>query len=123
MGEDSCFSEGMTELDWCKRLFYATDTAKAISWEEFVKKGYYVVPAPPEKLRSPCAYRWFAEGRPRDLPEAGPLPYPAAPCRMSQTPVDPKRAPLLGEHNEEIFVKELGISSDELHALKESEII
>jgi trimethylamine-N-oxide reductase (cytochrome c) len=44
------------------------------SWKKFLKKGYYVVPAPKEELREPVAYRWFAEGRKRDVAEATPLP-------------------------------------------------
>ena len=31
-------------------------------------------PHPKEELRAPCAYRWFAEGRKKDLPEPIPLP-------------------------------------------------
>jgi trimethylamine-N-oxide reductase (cytochrome c) len=32
------------------------------------------VPTPPEKLRAPTAYRWFYEGRKKDVPEPHPLP-------------------------------------------------
>ncbi|MBU2516888.1 MAG: molybdopterin-dependent oxidoreductase [Proteobacteria bacterium] len=74
LGVALLFSEGMTELDWCKRLFDGTDLAGVTSWKKFLRKGYYVVPAPPEELRAPCSYRWFAEGRPKDVPELGPLP-------------------------------------------------
>ncbi len=74
LGLSTPFSEGSTELDWCKRLFDATDLPKAISWKKFLKKGYYVVPAPSEELRSPVSFRWFAEGRMKDVPEIAPLP-------------------------------------------------
>jgi molybdopterin guanine dinucleotide-containing S/N-oxide reductase-like protein len=74
LGLSAYFSEGMTELDWCKRLFNGTDLPNVISWKDFLKKGYYVVPPPKEELRTPCAFRWFAEGRKRDLPEATPFP-------------------------------------------------
>lgn len=74
LGLGAPFSEGMTELDWCKRLFDATDLPKVTSWKKFLKKGYYVVPAPPEELRAPVSYRWFAEGRRKDTPELAPLP-------------------------------------------------
>lgn len=67
------YSEGMSEFDWVKRLFDATDLPKVISWKDFLKKGYYVVPAPKEELRVPCGFRWFAEDRARDVPELGPL--------------------------------------------------
>jgi trimethylamine-N-oxide reductase (cytochrome c) len=39
-----------------------------------MKKGYYVVPAPKEENRAPVSYRWFAEGRQKDVPELSPLP-------------------------------------------------
>ncbi|MBU2498080.1 MAG: pyrogallol hydroxytransferase large subunit, partial [Proteobacteria bacterium] len=74
LGVGALFSEGMTELDWCKRLFEATDLPKFISWKAFLKKGYYVIPSPPEELRDPVSYRWFAEGRAKDTPELAPLP-------------------------------------------------
>jgi molybdopterin guanine dinucleotide-containing S/N-oxide reductase-like protein len=68
------YSEGMTELDWCKRLFDGTDLPRVISWKDFMKKGYYVVPAPDEALRAPVSFRSFAEDRPKDTPEVPPLP-------------------------------------------------
>ncbi len=74
LGLSSYFSEGSTELDWCKRIFEASDLPGVISWKKFLKKGYYVVPAPSEKLRAPLAYKWFAEGRKKDLTEPVPLP-------------------------------------------------
>jgi molybdopterin guanine dinucleotide-containing S/N-oxide reductase-like protein len=74
LGLGAPFSEGVTELDWCKRLFDATDLPKAISWKAFLKKGYYVVPAPKEELKDPVSFRWYAEDRPKDTPELAPLP-------------------------------------------------
>jgi trimethylamine-N-oxide reductase (cytochrome c) len=74
LGLAAPFSEGMTEFDWCKRLFDATDLPTVISWKNFLKKGYYVVPAPKEELRAPVSFRWFAEGRRKDTPELAPLP-------------------------------------------------
>jgi anaerobic selenocysteine-containing dehydrogenase len=74
MGLGTVYSEGNTELDWCKRLFEATDLPNAISWEEFRKKGYYVVPAPAEEFRDPVSFRWYAEDRHKDLPDLSPLP-------------------------------------------------
>ena len=74
LGLSAYFSEGMTELDWCKRMFYASDLPRVISWKKFLKKGYFVVPAPKEELRPPLAYKWFAEGRKKDLTEPVPLP-------------------------------------------------
>lgn len=74
LGLGSMFSEGCSELDWCKRVFDSTDLPKYISWKDFVKRGYYVVPSEPEKTRTPVSMRWYAEGRPKDIPEPHPLP-------------------------------------------------
>jgi trimethylamine-N-oxide reductase (cytochrome c) len=74
LGFSPMFSEGVTEFDWCKRLFDATDVPRVLSWKKFLKKGYYVVPAPKEELRAPVSFRSFAEGRLKDTPEIAPLP-------------------------------------------------
>jgi trimethylamine-N-oxide reductase (cytochrome c) len=74
LGLGAYFSEGMSELDWVKRLFDASDLPKHVSWKEFLRKGYYVVPPLPEDRRDPVALRWFYEGRKKDVPEPHPLP-------------------------------------------------
>lgn len=74
LGLGAYFSEGTTELGWVKRLFDASDLPKHISWQKFLKKGYYVVPPPEEAQRHPPAFRWFYEGRKKDVPEPHPLP-------------------------------------------------
>ncbi|HRX87803.1 MAG TPA: molybdopterin-dependent oxidoreductase [Steroidobacteraceae bacterium] len=85
----SVYSEGGTsEYDWCKRVFDSSDMAKHITWRQFLKKGYYVVPADPEAARAPTANRWFYEGRKKDTPEPYPLPsdYVAGYGKGLQTP-------------------------------------
>ena len=74
LGTGAYFSEGMSELDWVKRMFDASDLPKHISWKKFLKKGYFVVPPEGEKTRPATSYRWFAEGRKKDVPEPHPLP-------------------------------------------------
>ncbi|MDH3314599.1 MAG: molybdopterin-dependent oxidoreductase [Gammaproteobacteria bacterium] len=74
LGLGTYFSEGMTELDWCKRVFDASDLPRHISWKAFLRKGYYVVPAENEKTREPVYMRWFVEDRLKDVPEPHPLP-------------------------------------------------
>ncbi|MCC6608463.1 MAG: molybdopterin-dependent oxidoreductase [Burkholderiales bacterium] len=74
LGLGAYYSEGMSELDWVKRLFDASDLPQHVSWKEFLKKGYFVVPAPQEHARDPVALRWFYEGRKKDVPEPHPLP-------------------------------------------------
>jgi trimethylamine-N-oxide reductase (cytochrome c) len=68
------FCEGVGELGWVKRQFDASDLPKHISWKEFIKRGYFVVPAEKEELRVPVSWKWFAEGRKKDVPEPMPLP-------------------------------------------------
>jgi len=75
LGLGAVYSEGgTTELDWCKRVFDSSDLSKHISWRQFLKKGYYVVPAESEAGRAPVANRWYYEGRKKDTPEPYPLP-------------------------------------------------
>ena len=64
---------GLTDLDWVKVMFEASDLPKVISWDEFFEKGYYVVPIPDDYKATP-ALRWFAEDRERDTPDWGPHP-------------------------------------------------
>ena len=56
-------------------------------------------------------------------PQAGTLTYPGAPFRMSETPAEVRRAPLLGEHNDEVYSEALGLSQDHLIELKEQGVI
>lgn len=74
LGLGTYFSEGMTDLDWVKRLFDASDLPKHISWKQFLKKGYFVVPPPAEELRDPPSMRWFYNGEKKNVPEPHPLP-------------------------------------------------
>jgi molybdopterin guanine dinucleotide-containing S/N-oxide reductase-like protein len=74
LGLANYFSEGMNEIDWVKRLFDASDLPQRVSWKQFIRKGYYVVPAEKEKLRAPVSFRWFWENRKKDVPELQPLP-------------------------------------------------
>jgi trimethylamine-N-oxide reductase (cytochrome c) len=64
---------GMTDLDWVKRYFEASDLPQYTTWDDFFKKGYFVVPIPEDYQATP-ALRWFAEGRHKDTPDWGPHP-------------------------------------------------
>ncbi len=63
---------GMNEYDWCKKMWECTDLSKHISWEDFEKKGYFIVPLP-ENYKPTPELRAFAEGRKRDTPDWGPV--------------------------------------------------
>ncbi len=58
-----------------------------------------------------------------DHPETGKLTYPGAPFKMSETPWQVGRAPLLGEHNEEIYCRRLDYSKQDLVVLRETGVI
>ena len=58
-------------------------------------------------------------------PELGTtITYPGAFAHASETPPRiSRRAPLIGEHNQEVYEKELGISGEELLMLKRAGVI
>ena len=74
LGLGSVFTEGCSELDWVKRVFDGSDLPAHISWSEFCRKGYFVVPPANPGLPEAVDMRWFAEGRRKDVPEPHPLP-------------------------------------------------
>ena len=74
LGLGAYYSEGMRDIDWVKRMFDASDLPRHISWKKFIERGYFVVPPEAPELRAPTAYRWFAEGEKKNVPEAMPLP-------------------------------------------------
>jgi crotonobetainyl-CoA:carnitine CoA-transferase CaiB-like acyl-CoA transferase len=81
------------------------------------------VNSPEDLLRDPHlkARKYFVE---IDRPETGKLTYPGAPFKMSETPWRVRRpAPLLGEHNEEIYCKLLGYARNDLVKLSKARII
>jgi trimethylamine-N-oxide reductase (cytochrome c) len=129
MGIGDLYTDGgRDEYDWCKAYFAATDLPTCITWEEFEKKGYFVVPMPDDYTPTP-AMRWFAEGRKRDTPDWGPRPgdteglhglqtasgkiefVSSALKRLEMDVVDPERPPLgpqyipswEGHHTEELY--------------------
>jgi len=74
LGLYEVFTEGgKTELDWVRIMFDTSDLPNYITWDEFFKKGYFVVPMP-EDYKSTPALRWFAEDRKKDTPDWGPPP-------------------------------------------------
>jgi molybdopterin guanine dinucleotide-containing S/N-oxide reductase-like protein len=59
-GED--YTEGNTEEEWVRKEFEYSELPKHVSFEEFKKKGYFIVPLP-EPYQSKPAFSWFYEGR------------------------------------------------------------
>jgi CoA:oxalate CoA-transferase len=56
-------------------------------------------------------------------PVAGTLTYPGAPFKMSATPWKAGRAPLLGEHNAEVYGKRLGFTATEMVELSRAGVV
>jgi len=55
-----------------------------------------------------------------DHPERGKYLTVGMPVKLSDSPAEVKRSPLLGEHNEEILAEVLGYSADEIDAIRAS---
>jgi len=71
LGVKEEYTEGNTLEDWIKKQFDASDLPQYVSFEEFKKKGYYVVPILEDYKTTP-ALRWFYEGRECDTPDNNP---------------------------------------------------
>jgi trimethylamine-N-oxide reductase (cytochrome c) len=67
--KDDYTDGGKTEEDWIRRQFEVSHLPKYISYEDFKKKGYFIVPLPEDYKPTP-ALRWFHEGRKRDTPDS-----------------------------------------------------
>ncbi|MEE8399888.1 MAG: CoA transferase [Desulfobacterales bacterium] len=127
--EDSRFETGV------HRLLNA-DEFDALVQPWFLERGKKEIVETCQEWRVPAAYvndcsdlltdpqhkdrEFWAE---IDHPEAGRLPYAISPFRMSETPADAQRAPLLGEHNEEIFCGRLGMSNEDVARLRSDGVI
>jgi benzylsuccinate CoA-transferase BbsE subunit len=99
---------------------------KAELFEGAVKRGIQIVPActAKETLEFPqlTARDYWTE---INHPELGTtLTYPGGFVRATETACQiQRRAPLIGEHNQEVYGKLLGLSKAELRALKQSRVI
>jgi formyl-CoA transferase len=58
-----------------------------------------------------------------DHPERGEFITVGCPIKLSDSPVDVERSPLLGEHNGDVYTSELGLAGSELDELKANGVI
>jgi formyl-CoA transferase len=56
-------------------------------------------------------------------PRRGPYPMPGNPVRLSDSPTEVGRSPLLGEHNADVYGKLLGYKPDDIEQLKRDGVI
>ena len=105
--------------------FFRTKT-KAEIFQEALKYGFFAAPV------SDARDLWDnPQLQARDFwvelkhPELGmSIPYPGAFVAMSRTPITlRRRAPLIGEHNREVYCGELGLSSEEMSRLQAEGVI
>lgn len=68
LGFKEDFTDGNTEEDWIKKVFNASDLPRIISFEDFKRRGYILIPVPKDYKPTP-ALRWFYEGRECDTPD------------------------------------------------------
>jgi crotonobetainyl-CoA:carnitine CoA-transferase CaiB-like acyl-CoA transferase len=83
--------------EWRVPTAFVHDVASILKDEQYAARGYFVT---------------------LDHPETGPRPYAGPPFRLSLTPAELSRAPLLGEHNDEVFLGRLRLSRQDLDGLK-----
>jgi benzylsuccinate CoA-transferase BbsE subunit len=99
---------------------------KSELWEGAQKRGIMLYP-----VLTPKDILEFEQLRFREYweevvhPELGTsITYPGAFAKMTEAPCRiRRRAPLTGEHNEEVYVKELGLSIEELLVLKQAKVV
>lgn len=104
---------------------WLADHTKEELFEIFLKSKIASAPvnSPQDLLKNAQlkAREYFVEV---DHPETGKVTYPGAPFKMSETSWKIRQpAPLLGQHNEEIYCGRLGYTKQELVKLREGEII
>jgi len=56
-------------------------------------------------------------------PTRGRMAIPGSPIRMSSSPTEVTRAPLLGEHNADVYRRLLGLGEAELGALRRDGVV
>jgi len=105
--------------------FLKTKT-KAELYEEAVKRGIMLAPcnnvADITRNAQLEARRFWETLEHTELGET--ITYPGAPLKMAETPWRmSRRAPLIGEHNEEVYLDELGLTRGQLDVLKSDDII
>jgi crotonobetainyl-CoA:carnitine CoA-transferase CaiB-like acyl-CoA transferase len=128
-----------SRAEWCKsetgRLEHAVEAKQHIEeWAANLTRDeiYHTCQAagtPAGPVRNVAEVRAWEQTKAREFfvelehPEAGTQTYPTAPYRFSKTPWAGSSAPLLGEHNEEVYCEGLGYTRQELARLAAAGVI
>ena len=105
---------------------FVADKTKAELYEDGQRRGLLVAPLnnPKDIVDNPQLKhrRWLRDCEHAELGTT--LRYPGPPYRLSETPWRiGRRPPLTGEHNREVYLQELGLSGDELTALRQAGVV
>lgn len=122
-GDQASRRDHWAEIDAVLAEYFLTQKAEEFyhrAQAERVPVGYLCTPA--DLLASP-QYRARGFFREVDHPVAGRLTYPGIPFKLDEADCELGRAPLLGEHNEEVYCGRLGYSKAELAALRDRNVI
>ena len=117
--------ETVDEITLSFSRFFLNHT-KAELWAGAQKRGIMLYP-----VLTPKDILEFEQLNIRDYweeveyPELGTsITYPGAFAKITEAPCQiRRRAPLIGEHNEEIYIREMGLSTEELLALKQAKVV
>lgn len=118
-------SETARELKTRFERFFLTKTRREL-FDQAISRGFLIGPVnsigdifEDPHLRGRRFWQFI------DHPELGDrIPYPGAPYLAAEAPYQiRRRAPLIGEHNDEVFRRELGLSNDQIRALKSAGVI
>lgn len=143
MAEENMADDWLKNFDWENFSHYTTTQETIDRMEEQTIKFFmshtkaemmagaikhrimlYPISSTVDLLESPqlAAREFWTEVDHAELDEA--ITYPGKWANSSDVPPKiSRRAPLIGEHNKEIYEKELGISPDELSKMKQSGVI
>jgi crotonobetainyl-CoA:carnitine CoA-transferase CaiB-like acyl-CoA transferase len=116
------------EFDACEDTLtrFFTTKSKAELYEQASKRRIMLYPSSTTKDLVENAQlkerEFYSEVEHPELGET--ITYVGAPYKMTETPWKiSRRAPLIGEHNEEVYEGELGFSKEELRLFKEAGVI
>jgi len=117
--------ETQDEIERCIAPFFLTKTKKEL-YEAALERKLALCPVSSFKDLAESAQlndrNFWVEVEHEELSDV--IRYPGAFAQFSQTPITVRRrAPLIGEHNEDIYIGEMGLSREQVIRLKELRVI